>query len=281
MIGINAAGWWLASLVTRADASLVQMGFYCVAMQIRNISTMPSWLISQTAYAQLTEEGGQHYGGPGRVTVISTIAATVVSLLVSGVVAALMPWIIPHLYGKGFAGAELAGTLAVATGLVHMRAAPAAARLTVVSLRHAGIINGIWTVLAIGLGTWLIPAGGAWEATAAFLAAHLLSAGFVLIALLQLRSVPRELATLSMPALAGSVLLAGLGWLRAISVHTISLSALKIASTGLLVWLSFYLGRKTNVLNREFTVSRPALEHGRSQRLEDESLAADRESLKS
>src|SRR3989442_4573771 len=56
MIGINAAGWWVASLVARADISLVQMGFYSVATQLRNICGMPPLLISQTGYALMTDE---------------------------------------------------------------------------------------------------------------------------------------------------------------------------------------------------------------------------------
>ncbi len=152
MIGINAAGWWIASLVARADISLAQAGWYSVATQLRNVCAMPAWLISQTAYAQLTEHGAEGYGGPDRVTALSTIVATLVSLLVIGPVAALMPWIIPRLYGKDFAGAEFAATLAVATGLIHMSAAPAAARLTVVSLPLTGIINGVWSALLVGFG---------------------------------------------------------------------------------------------------------------------------------
>ena len=122
-IGLNAAGWWVAALVARTDISLVQAGFFSAATQLRNVCAMPSSLISQTAYAQMTESGGREYGGPGRVTLMSTIAATMVSLLIAGPAMALMPWIVPHLYGKDFGAAELAATLAVATGLVHMSAA--------------------------------------------------------------------------------------------------------------------------------------------------------------
>jgi O-antigen/teichoic acid export membrane protein len=254
MIGINAAGWWIASLVTRSDFSLVQMGFYSVAVQMRNICSMPSLLISLTAYAQLTEEGGQPFGGPGRVTLLSTLAATVISLLICGPAAALMPWIVPSMYGKSFSGAALAGTLAVATGLVHMSAAPAAARLNVVSLRHTGIINGTWTLLIIGLGTRLVHTGGAREATATFLVAHVAAAVLVVATLLRLRAVPGTLTAVSVPGIAGSILLAGIGWLRSISTEKTALSALMLVVTGLLIWMSVYLGRKTNLLAREFTM---------------------------
>ncbi len=149
MIGLNAAGWWIASLVARADITLAQAGWFSVAMQLRNMCGMPAWLISQSAYAQLTETGARGYGGPGRVTALSTIVATLISLLVIGPMAALMPWIVPRLYGSDFAGAEFAATLAVATGLIHMSAAPAAARLTVVIMSSSANWShrhGAWSV---------------------------------------------------------------------------------------------------------------------------------------
>jgi O-antigen/teichoic acid export membrane protein len=256
MIGLNAAGWWIASLVARGDLSLVQAGWYSIAMQLRNICAMPSWLISQTAYAQLTEDGGQVYGGPGRVTLLSTIVATAVSLLVAGPAAALMPWVVPRLYGRDFAGAEFVATLAIATGLIHMSAAPAAARLTVVSLPLTGIINGVWSVLLVGLGTWLVPAGGAAEGAMSFLGAHLFSAIAVLVALLRLGAVPRDLVVASMPALAGSVLIASLGWLRAFGHHKTAFSAGILTATATLVWITFQQGRKSSAAIRKLTISK-------------------------
>ena len=255
MVGLNMAGWWIASMVVRADVSLLQMALYSAATQIRNMSAMPSWLISQTAYAQLTEASGRKYGGPGRVTLFSTIAATVIALLVAGPMAALMPWILPHLYGKSFAGGELAATLAVVTGLVHMSGAPAANRLTVVSLRLTAVINGVWALLVIGLGTWLVPAGGANRAVATFLAAHIFSAAAVLIALYWLSAVPRELATVSAPAFAGAILLAVLGWMRSGSPHKAMLSGGMLVVTAILIWTTIVLGRRTSDAFRELNIS--------------------------
>jgi O-antigen/teichoic acid export membrane protein len=254
MVGLNAAGWWIASLVARSDVSLFQMGCYSVALQMRNICGMLPLLISQTAYAQLTDEGAQEYGGPGRVTLLSTVAATVLALLVCGSAAAIMPWVLPHLYGKGFAGGELAATMAVIVALVHMGAAPAAARLTVVSLPLTGVINGIWTVFMIGVGTWLVPSGGAAEATITLLGAHLLSAVLVLIALLRLRSAPRGLVAVSMFALVGSAALASLGWLRAVSNHKGEISVAMVVITCLLVWLSLQTARRAGAMDRNTTV---------------------------
>jgi O-antigen/teichoic acid export membrane protein len=257
MIGINAAGWWVASLVARADISLVQMGFYSVAAQLRNICGMPPLLISQTGYALMTDEGGRKFGGPGRVTVLCTVAATVVSLLIAGVAAAGAPWVLPYLYGKTFSGAELATTLALATGLVHMSAAPAAARLTVVSLKLTGVINGIWTAVIIGLGTWLVPSGGATKAAMTFLTAHVISALLVLATLLWMDAAPRELVMVSTPAITGSVILALLGWLRSLNPsHAAGTSAAMMGTSLLMVWLTLRLGPQASAMMQQFTVSR-------------------------
>ena len=251
VIGINASGWWIASLVARSDTTLIQMGWYSVAMQIRNICAMPPWLVSQTAYAQMTEQGGRHYGGADRVTLVSTFAATAMSLVISGCAAALMPWAIPHTYGSGYAGSELAATLAVATGLVHMSAAPAAARLTIVSLRLTGIINGVWATFMVIGGTLLVSSGGATAAVAVFLCAHVVSAALVLIALLKLRAVSIDLAAVSLPAVAGAMLIAALGWMRSKQTDKMELSAILFLCTFFLAAMAYWIARSTGALRME------------------------------
>ena len=245
MIGLNAAGWWIASLVARADVTLVQMALYSAAVQMRNMSAMPSWLISQTAYAQLTEASGKQYGGPGRVTLLSTVLATIIALMVAGPAAALMPWIVPHLYGKSFAGAELAASLAVITGLVHMSGAPAANRLTVVSLRLTAIINTLWALVVVGLGTWWLRGGGADQAIASFLAAHVFSALAVLVGLISLSAAPRQLIQVSTPAVLAAILLTYLAWLRSGSTHKAVLSLSMFAATLVFIGVAFVIGRRS------------------------------------
>jgi hypothetical protein len=203
----------------------------------------------------MTEKGGRQYGGPGRVTVLSTIVATVVSLLAAGLASALMPWLVPRLYGRDFAGAELAATLAVATGLIHMSAAPAAARLTVVSLRLTGIINGAWSILLIALASGLVSNRGAAGAAACFLGAHIFSAVTVLVALLRLRSVPQDLIRASLPSFVGAVAIAGLAWLRASGTHVPELSTIILAVTAGLASIAFFHGRQTSPALRELTIS--------------------------
>jgi hypothetical protein len=208
-------------------------------------------LISQTGYSLLTEEGGQDYGGPRRVTVVCTLSATVVALLVCGFAAAAAPWIVSTMYGKGFAAAEMAATVAIATALLHMSAAPAAARLTVVSLKATGIINGIWTAVVIGLGSFIIPSGGAAEGTLAFFAAHLLSAVLVAGVLLRMGAAPRSLGLVSAPGAAGAVLLTVLGWARWHDpAHKLTLSVAILLSALVLVAASLAIARATGDISK-------------------------------
>ncbi len=58
VMGLNAAGWWVASLVARQDPSLTQTAFYAIASQLRNVATLIPSLVGQTTFPMLTEEGG-------------------------------------------------------------------------------------------------------------------------------------------------------------------------------------------------------------------------------
>jgi len=256
MVGLNAAGWWGSSMVARADVSLLQASWFSVALQMRNMCAMPAGLISQTAYAQLTDSGSEGYGGADRVTVISTVAATVVALLVAGPITAVMPWLVAGVYGKGFAGAELAATLAVATGVIHMSSAPAGARLTVVSLRSTGVINGAWGLLVVGLATWLIPNGGASQAAVCFLAGHIFSAVAVLLVLLRQGSASRELVFVTLPALFGSLIFAALSWFRSFQAEKLECSALILLVTFALIWMTIRMGIKISPGMRSFAISK-------------------------
>jgi O-antigen/teichoic acid export membrane protein len=214
VIGLNAAGWWTASLVGRADHTMLQMSFYIAAGQIRNVIAMAPGLVQQSAWAMLSDEAGGGYGGPGRVLMASTLLASVLALLLTGVAIAVLPWVLGLMYGSAFRGAEPAAALAIATSLVHMAAAPASSRLTIVSLRSMGIINAIWAGMVIVLGPLLIPRGGAVPATAIMLAAHLAGAILVLLFLWQRNELPRGLTSLSMPMMIGSFVFGALGLVR-------------------------------------------------------------------
>ncbi len=214
VVGLNAAGWWTASLVSRADHTMLQMSFYIAATQIRNVIAMAPGLVQQACYALLTEEGGAGYGGTHRVLIASTLLASVLALLLTGTAIAVLPWTMGLLYGHAFRAAEPAAAIAIATALVHMAAAPAASRLTILSLRMIGVINGLWAVAVMALGPIFIPQGGAVSATAIMLSMHLVSALLVLVCLWKKREMPNSLTAISAPMMAGSFVFAVLGWTR-------------------------------------------------------------------
>jgi hypothetical protein len=243
VVGLNAAGWWTASLVGRADHTMVQMSFYMASTQIRNVIAMAPGLVQQSCYALLTDEAGGGYGGPGRVLLASTLLASVLALALTGVAVAVLPWAI-LIYGKAFQGAEPAAAIAVSTALVHMAAAPASSRLTIISLKMMGFINGVWAAMVIALGPLLIPRSGAVPATAIMLSAHLVGAVLVLACLWKRNELPRGLTTLSLPLLAGPLLFAGLGlwrWREPALRLPISLGILAVAAV--LIGLTLAAGR--------------------------------------
>lgn len=183
VIGLNAAGWLVASMVGRADPSLAQMGYYAVANQLRNIVAMAPGLIPQSSFALLTDRGGDQYGGPRRVLALTTWTACALSLGIGGAAITAMPILLRIMYGSTFAGAEKAAALAVCTALLHMTAAPASTRLNIVSLRATTVINAVWAAIVIGAGLVLAARLDASRAASLFLIAHLFSAISVLVCL--------------------------------------------------------------------------------------------------
>ena len=51
LIGMNAAGWWLTSLVAKSDPSMVQMGFFAVSHQLRNMVALAPGLLTESGLA--------------------------------------------------------------------------------------------------------------------------------------------------------------------------------------------------------------------------------------
>ena len=195
-VGMNAAGWWLTSLVARADTSMKQMGFLAVANQVRNMVALVPGLLSQSSLA-LMAEGDDAEKTPDHVMAVCTLAATFTSLLLAGIGILIVPWGITLLYGRSFAAASSVTALALATAVIHMGNAPASGRLAIVTLKAAGIINTVWAVLVAASATvFLFNGGSAVKAAAITLAAHCLSAGLVLYALRKRGSAPRGIIAL-------------------------------------------------------------------------------------
>jgi len=214
IMGLNAAGWWVASLVARQDPSLTQMAFYAIASQLRNVATLVPSLVGQTSFAMLTEEGGMDFGGSDRVLAVSSVFASLLGALCAGTAITILPWVLRFLYGSAYQRAELASSIAIATVLIHMGSAPAAYRLTIVSLRVTGIINLVWSLFVLAAGSWLIPGGGAVAAVESFFAAHVLSMILVLVWLRRHSALPPVIIGVSVLNLFVAGALLTISWFR-------------------------------------------------------------------
>jgi hypothetical protein len=126
-----------------------------------------------------------------------------------------------------------------------MASAPASSRLTILSLKLTGIINAVWTILVISVGTGLIRGAAAIDATAIFLVTHTVSAILVLVALKHLNEAPKGLFRLSLISLIGTIVMAVLAWLRWLRPsETVQLSAAILTVTLALVASTLHLGSK-------------------------------------
>jgi len=138
-----------------------------------------------------------------------------------------VPWLLALLYGRGYAGAGTTIALALATAVAHMGNAPAAARLTIVSLRATAVINTIWAVFVAVAATLLLLRGGsAWEAMSVYFLAHIVSASLVLAVLRRKDNLPAGM----IPLFAMAVVAVGAG--SALAMVRAAKPELAIASTG-------------------------------------------------
>lgn len=243
VIGLNAAGWWVASLIARMDPTLGQMGLFAVASQLRNMVAVIPGFLGQASFARitgsrLTEEQRRIFGtGTFLVTMAGLLAAT------GGII--ILPWVL-QLYGRSYRTAELAATLTMLTALIHMGGAPAAFRLNVVSLRWTTAINLIWSLSVAGLGFWLVSGGGALGAAAVYLAAHLLSALIVLLGLRSLEGLPRGTVAVFVLTIVSCVALGGVAWMRWSDASHTLLWTLAAAAAALLPGYGLYRVARTH-----------------------------------
>jgi O-antigen/teichoic acid export membrane protein len=215
LVGMNAAGWWLTSLVARSDGSMRQIGFYAIANQLRNMVAVAPGLLSQSSLALMANPEAEGEQTPDRVMAICSFVATAASFLLAGSAILIAPWLLALLYGKSYAAASSASILSLATAAVHMGNAPAAGRLTVVSIHESGVINSVWALLvALSASTFLIHPGDAGVAAAIIFMAHLFSAVAVLVALSRHIRVPAGMKPLFMVGASGITALASVCVLR-------------------------------------------------------------------
>ncbi len=246
LIGSNLAGWWLTILVARADTTLVQMSFFAIASQLRNIVGIAPSLLTEGSYAVMADPGGEATRTPHRVMALCTYASICVALLLAAAGILVVPWALTLLYGHAYDAAGIAVAIALAIAVVHMGNAPAAARLTIVSIRSTGVINTIWAVFVAAAATFFLFRGGtAWQAMAIYFAGHVLSSILVLATLHHKDRLPPGMALLFAVAAAGSAAFAALAWLRAFHpVLTLPITATMFALSILLVVALYRIGKR-------------------------------------
>lgn len=197
LVGANLAGWWSTALVARADTTLIQMSFFTIASQLRNLVSLPPSLLTEGSYAVMADPTHEAMKTPQRVMALCCFAALSVSVLLGALGMIIIPWGITLLYGRTYAPAGAAVAVGLATAVAHMGTAPAAARLTIVSIRITAVINTIWAVfVAVASTVFMLHGGNAWRALAIYFFAHVLSSILVLDALKRRDHLPEGLGGL-------------------------------------------------------------------------------------
>ncbi len=246
LVGMNAAGWWLTTLVARSDSSLVQMGFFAISHQLRNVVALAPGLLTESSLAVMARGENEAEKTPDQVMAVCTLATIFASLLAGGAAMIVAPWGLAALYGKPYAGAAAATALALATAIIHMGSSPASARLSIVSIRMTGVVNTVWAVVvAAGASSFFFMGGNAWKGALIYMAAHLVSAVLILFYLGRAGHLPRGVKELYVVGTAAALTLAGLGfWRFEHPEWPLLLTTLMIAAWGLALITLGVLGRR-------------------------------------
>ncbi len=121
--------------------------------------------------------------------------------------------------------------------------APAAARLTIVSLRATAVINTLWAAFVAAAATVLLLRGGsAWQAMGVYYLGHVLSATLVLLVLKRKDNLPKGMISLFAMAMVALALGSGLAMLRAAAPErlgstTAGLLGILVAASLALWWM--------------------------------------------
>lgn len=230
LMGMNAAGWWLTSLIARSDTTMAQMGFFAIAHQLRNIVALGPSLLTEGSLAVMAGRDGKVANTPDNVMALCTYASTFVSLLLAGFGIILLPWGLPALYGHTYAPAAAATALALTTAVIHMGSAPAAARLSIVSIKTTGVVNTAWAIfVAVAATVVLLNHGDAAKGAAVYLAGHLFVAALQFRSLHTRTDIPHGTLRCFGLGVLGSLTLALLAYWRQVNPSlTLTLTALMV-----------------------------------------------------
>ncbi len=259
LIGSNLAGWWLTTLVARADTTLVQMSFFAIASQLRNLAGIAPGLLTEGSYAVMADPEGERSRTPHQVMALCSFASLGVASLLASIGIVVVPWVLRLLYGHTYDSAALATACGLAVAVVHMGNAPAAARLTIVSIRATGVINTVWAVVVAGAASvFFFRQGSAAAAMSIYFLAHLFAGGLVLLTLKRKDHVPQGMIASYLIGATNSALLIVLAFVRNRSRSPWGTTGLMLAVVLCAFWALFSLGRRYGWLPRLQTMQRAA-----------------------
>ncbi len=245
LIGVNFAGWWLTTLLARADSSLAQMSFFAIASQLRNIAGLAPSMLTESSYAMMADQADQAANTPQNVMALCTYASTMAAFLLAGAGIIVAPWAILLVYGRGYVAASTAVVLALVVSVIHMGNAPAAARLSIVSIRATAVINTLWAAfVALAATVLMLHRGSAWKAMGIYLTAHFISAVLVLCLLSRKDYVPKGMVTVFALGSGTAIALAVASWARAANpANALVLTAAMAAIFGTAAAILLRVGR--------------------------------------
>ena len=196
LVGLNAAGWWLTSLVAKGDPTMVQMSYFAVAHQFRNIVALVPSLLTEGSFTEMANGNAADAKTPDNVMAMCTYVSTLICLITAGAGIIVTPWLLLLIYGKSYVAASTTAVLALATALVHMGSWAAAQRLSVLSIRLSGVIKRLWAIFVGLIATiFLFHRSDAARGAAVYLAGHLFCAVLLLIVLRSKGHLPDGMAT--------------------------------------------------------------------------------------
>ena len=216
LVGSNLAGWWLITLVARADTSMVQMGLFGIASQLRNLVGLAPGLLTEGSYAVMADPAGEEAKTPQHILGFTSFVSCLTGMSLASVGIVLAPWLLRLIYKLSSGTASVTVAIGLTLAVMHMGNAPAAARLSIVSIRASGVINTLWAIFVASAGTLLMLHGGsAAMALTVYLLAHTLSSVLVLAVLARKASLPRGMPSTFVVAAGSTGVLAGFAALRA------------------------------------------------------------------
>jgi O-antigen/teichoic acid export membrane protein len=251
LLSANLAGWWVTVLVARGDATLVQMGFFAVASQLRNLVGLVPSLLTEGSFAAMAvppEDAQTHF--QHRVMSICTYVSTFVAFSFASLAIIVEPWALRLMYGSGYGAASLAVAVGMSVAVLQMGNSPTSARLSIVSIRYTAVVNTVWAIFTALIGTmWMLQGGSAWKAMAIFLAAHIVMAVLVLLGLKMHDHVPSGMVHLLAVSTAAVLVLCVLSSLRETrSGQTLLWTTIMMVSSAITLAIFYRIGKRHGLL---------------------------------